>query len=398
VAVLHDFSKAGDARYPSSGVIMDASGALYGVTPTGGANKYGAVYKIAAPVPGHPQPAETILYSFAGGSDGFSPVGGLVMDKAGALYGTTESGGDHFGGTVFQLSPPPAGVTDWVKTTLHSFAGMGGSDPQAALILDKRGILYGTAFGGGSAGWGAVFALHPPKSGVTKWRNQVLYSFPSSTVGCPVAALTFSKDANSLYGTSLGCNTEGKGGAVFALKPPVGGESAWTESTLHDFSQDPNATAWAPHSTLVTDDAGALYGTTANQLGNLCETYGGTVFQLSPPLPGQTTWNLTIIHQFVGPPYNTDGQSPAAGLLRDAHGALYGTTCNGGSESQGTIYKLQPPAAGQSVWPETVLSLLYTGPIAPLAGLIPDQTGTRLITTSLYGGTDGLGTVFSVTP
>jgi uncharacterized repeat protein (TIGR03803 family) len=131
--VLHSFGGAGDAYNPEDPLTIDASGNLYSTTEFGGIADEGALFKVA------PKGKETILYSFTGGSDGALPRGGVIMDASGNLYGTTSSGGDSNLGTVFKLTPSGE------KPVLYSFGGgSDGTEPAAGLIMDDSGNLYGT--------------------------------------------------------------------------------------------------------------------------------------------------------------------------------------------------------------------------------------------------------------
>ena len=157
--VIHNFALGGDGLYPSSGVIFDAVGNLYGTTPLGGKGlNYGngVVYQLRPNADGIW--TETLLYEFSGGPDGAGPVGGLVSDSAGNLYGTTASGGLYNGGTVFELSPSVGG--GWKKRILHNFETKGGTGPQASMVF-FGGNFYGTTIGGGDHLSGTVFELTP---------------------------------------------------------------------------------------------------------------------------------------------------------------------------------------------------------------------------------------------
>lgn len=147
--VVHSFGE-GDGKQPYAGLIMDAQGNLYGTTDLGGAFGYGTVFKVT------PAGTETLLYTFTGGTDGGSPFAGLLLDARGNLYGTTYRGGLYNEGTVFEVS---ASGTEGV---LYSFTGgADGASPQAGLVMDAQGNLYGTASAGGSSGAGAVFEVTP---------------------------------------------------------------------------------------------------------------------------------------------------------------------------------------------------------------------------------------------
>ena len=207
--VLHNFTNNGtDGFFPTSGLIFDAAGNLYGTTFNGGAyNRFGTVFELS-PVPGGGW-TETVLHSFNNdGTDGWTPTAGLIFDAAGNLYGTTGSGGAYHGGTVFELSPMLGG--GWTETILHSFGnGTDGAGPGGgSLIFDAAGNLYGTTTLGGTfncpsdgGGCGTVFELTPTVGGA--WTETVLYNFRRGSDGhLPYAGLIFDATGN-LYGTTL---------------------------------------------------------------------------------------------------------------------------------------------------------------------------------------------------
>jgi uncharacterized repeat protein (TIGR03803 family) len=185
---LYSFGAQPDGNYPSANLVFDASGNLYGTTTQGGTNGAGTVFKMT---PNAGQWIKTILYSFChlqGCPDGSSPYSDLIIDAAGNLYGTTYNGGTYWqagsmtGGVVFKLTPQPDGT--WTETVLHNFGnGTDGILPQASLVSDKAGNLYGTTTGGGatspgcSQGCGTVFELSPGSN--SQWTEKVLYSFCS---------------------------------------------------------------------------------------------------------------------------------------------------------------------------------------------------------------------------
>jgi uncharacterized repeat protein (TIGR03803 family) len=184
-------------------------GNLYGTTTYGGSRNYGTVFELSPTSTGW---SETVLYSFCSQSncpDGSNPWAGLIMDGAGSLYGTTQFGGNRSWGTVFKLEPSSGG---WVETVLHNFCLFcgDGSIPQAPLVMDASGKLYGTTIQGGvnscsgSAGCGVVFELTPTNDG---WAESVIYRF-CSQANCsdgvfPQAGLLMD-GAGNLYGTSGG--------------------------------------------------------------------------------------------------------------------------------------------------------------------------------------------------
>jgi len=356
-SVLYSFTGGSDGEFPDAGLIKDAAGNVYGTTENGGANDLGTVFKIA------PDGTETVLYSFTG-SDGIYPEAGLIKDAAGNLYGTTLLGGQICDcGVVFRLAP------DGTETVLRSFGGTGdGRDPAAGLIKDKTGNLFGTTDFGGSAGEGTVFKLAPdgtetmlwsfggtgdgiyPEAGLIKdaagnlygttldggvndngivfkltprGAETVLHSFTGSDGSNPAAGL-IADAAGNLYGTTEfgGANN---GGVVFKVAPDG------TETVLHSFA-DNGSDGYYPMDGLIKDETGNLYGTTYSGGAK----HHGIVFKLAPD------GTETVLHAFSR---GRGGGRPTAGLIRDAAGNLYGTTSSGGvgpcNKGCGTVFKLQ---------------------------------------------------------
>ncbi len=267
--VLHSFTGSpSDGANPFAGLIAHAAGNLYGTTALGGASDDGTVFKLT------PSGTETVLYSFTGSpSDGAIPTAGLIADPAGNLFSTTHVGGASGDGTVFKLT------RSGTETVLHSFTGGGdGAVPIAGLIADAAGNLYGTTFtGGGSgcggSGCGTVFKL--TRSGT----ESVLHSFTGSFGdGAGPDAGLIADAAGNLYGTtefgggSIGCrSTIGNGcGTVFKLTP------SGTETVLYSFTGGGDGAE--PFAGLIADAAGNFYGTTS-QGG---ASNDGTVFKLTP--------------------------------------------------------------------------------------------------------------------
>jgi len=246
--VLYSFGFAPDGVNPMSSLIFDGSGNLYGTTFNGGAD-YGIVFELS---PGNDKWTETILYTFTGGSDGGAPLAGLVFDAAGNLYGTTERGGAYNSyGTVFELTP---GNGKWTESVLHSFGnGTDGRFPVAGVIFDAAGNLYGTTEIGGSHSAGLVFELTPGKN---TWEEKIIHTFGSGTDGVePEAGLTLDGQGN-LYGTTHGGGAHNYG-SVFELSPtPTGG---WTEAKLHSFRYESDGSQ--PAAGVTLDSLGNVYGT-----------------------------------------------------------------------------------------------------------------------------------------
>jgi uncharacterized repeat protein (TIGR03803 family) len=368
---------------PEGGLIFDASGNLYGTTGRGGAYGYGTVFKLAPNSNGTWN--ETLLHSFnKNGKDGYSPDASLIFDAAGSLYGVTSLGGSDDVGTVFELTPKAGG--GWAEKILHSFKANGedGNTPAASLVFDAAGNLYGTTLSGGADTWGTVFELAPMAGG--GWAEKILHHFNlnGKDGADPYAGLIFDA-AGSLYGTTIGGGTY-TGGTAFEVSPRAGG--GWTEKVLHSFNPNDEG-GFGPSAGLVFDSTGSLYGTT---LSGGAFKYG-TAFQLTPEAGGG--WAHKVLHNFGAT--QQDGRYPYASLIFDAAGDLYGTTSQGGSQDAGMAFELKPGADGS--WGEKVLVGFEMKDNAggDPSGLIFDTAGNLYGTTS-SGGSDGGGTAFELTP
>jgi uncharacterized repeat protein (TIGR03803 family) len=258
-SVLHVFKGGEDGETPYPGLVRDTSGNLYGVTTFGGTNGGGILFKVT------PAGKETILHSFPSSQqDGQEPMGGLVMDKEGNLYGTTTSGGFQFG-TVFKID------SSGLETILYTFTGESdGEFPEATLIMDDAGTLYGTTSLGGSSssgGCGTVFQLE--KGG----NFRTLHTFQGAPDGChPLAGLVRDGDGN-LFGTTRQgglLNCESGCGTIFKVS------KSGKETVLHRFAGGDGG--WFPYAGLLSDSSGNLYGTTLG--GGYYNK--GTVFKLTP--------------------------------------------------------------------------------------------------------------------
>jgi uncharacterized repeat protein (TIGR03803 family) len=209
--VLHRFGRGEDGGQPTNGVTFDRSANFYGITNLGGAYNNGAVFEVA-----HSGGfwTETLIYSFTGGDDGGTPVAGVTFDDAGNLYGTTSFGGLYGSGVVYGLSPS---VSGWSETVLYNFQGLSdGEFPVGGVIVDHTGNLYGSTFLGGDNGGGTVYQLSPSGGG---WTLTTLYSF--STYYGPYNKLTLDAHGN-LYGAANGAGANGLG-SVFKLAPGISG-------------------------------------------------------------------------------------------------------------------------------------------------------------------------------
>jgi hypothetical protein len=353
---------------------------------------------------GHAATKETVLYDFTGSTSAGYPVSGLTLSPTGVLYGTSYGGGSAGLGTVFSLTPPKAPATVWTFAVLHSFAGTSGGNPAAKLALDSKGILYGTLSSGGSENDGAVFKLTPPAAGHTGWTESILYNF-NSLHGYDAVAPVILDSSGALYGTTEQGGTRqplvGHSGVVFKLTPPAAGHTVWQETNLYNFAGDQNG--GSPVAGLFRDKAGALYGTT--QLGGVGF---GTVFKLTPPTKGHTAWGFQTLHQFKG---GADGAEPVAGVVVDAKGVVYGSTSDqfgslvGGNPGNGTIFKLTPPAPGKITWTKSLVHRFSGGTDGglPVSDVVMDAAGALYGTTETGGfignggNSNGNGVVFKLT-
>jgi uncharacterized repeat protein (TIGR03803 family) len=306
-----------------SGVIRDKSGNLYATTAFGGANGCGTVYELS---PSGSSWSHNILYSFpaapsgSGNDNNCTPLYGVVMDKAGNLYGTTsygavsDTGGPTgHGGAVFELSP--AGNT-WTEKLLYTYPY--GSD--SGVLLDTEGNLF--AIGANSADYPYLFELSLKSSG--GWTPRVIYRFDDLAQGWSPTATPVADSSGNLYGTTSAGGPYPHAGVVYEV---VKGQGSWTYKDLFNF--DGTAGGETPFGGVVVGPNGTIYGTT--QYGGA--NSDGIVFALVPNAGGYKE----TVFSFNG----VDGNAPMAGVtLYD--GNIYGTTSAGGNESSGVVFELVP--------------------------------------------------------
>jgi len=430
--VLHSFTGKADGGRPSSGVILDSDGNLYGTTEIGGAAGAGVIYKL------DPAGQETVLYSFPSGPAGDQPQPGVVRDQAGNLYGTIPYTGTAPAGVVYKLD------TSGNYTALYSFTGgADGNRPEASVIPDPAGNLYGTTFAGGASNGGAVYKLS------ATGQETVLYSFPNGQSGTfPWAGLA--GDNGNLYGTATSGGAVNDSGVVYKM------DAAGRYTVLHSFTGADGAYP----SAVIPDSAGNLYGTTkfggattGSCTGSTAPNGCGVVYKLDAAGPETVLYSFslgadgavpngvvrdpagnfygttffggitggscagianpsgcgvvfkldadgqeTVLYAFTG---GTDGGYSRAGVIRDSDGNLYGTTGGGGTDNWGVVFKVD--AAGN-------YKVLYNfrgeadGGL-PIAGVIRDSAG-NLYGTTIYGGIDnscggypyGCGVVYKLDP
>jgi len=375
-SVFYNFSFT-DGSGPNGGLILDSAGNFYGTTQFGGPSNRGVIFELS------PTGQQTILYSFTGVADGGIPIGRLIRDGKGNLYGITSSGGDPTCscGTVFEL------MKNGTLQTLHAF--LGGTDGaqnqgQAELgLVMIKGNLYGSAsFGGvpgcdGSLGCGILFKVTPAGD------ETVLYRFTGKADGAFPQDL-INDEAGNIYGATGGSYSPGNGGTLFKL------DTTGALTTLYTFPEGAKGTS--PRWRLLRTANGTFYGTTqfggntancaigtvgcgvtfsvnaqgveqvlhtfgeqagdgeepsagllnADGVGYGTTFYGGTVNSTCTFGCGVVTretagGKYSVIYRFTG---GADGFNPSGGLAQDSSGSIYGATLNGGGSGNGVIYKI----------------------------------------------------------
>ena len=386
---------------PTSNLTLDSTGNIYGTTYDGGPLFQGNVFELTK---SNGVWNETVLYTFCSlpnCADGAQPHSSLTLDSAGNLYGTTSDGGirnsncnNGLGGCglVFELSPNSDGT--WTETVLYNFTGSSdGQYPEAGLVFDSTGNLYGTAaYTSGSGGNpGVVFELSPTSGGT--WNETVLYTFPGGASGrIPSTNLVFDK-AGNLYGTTTTggdqsgfCSDYGGCGVVFALTPTQSGP--WQETVLHAFTGGADG-AFPGSGQITFNKSGSLLGTASAGGNASCPKLGcGVAYELTP---GSNGWTENALYSFNG---GADGESPVGNLTPGPNGDLYGVTNLGGANGkEGVVFELVPNHSGG--WTQQSLSLGGKLGRTPYAGLTFGTPGEVYGTTS-EGGSGGGGTVFEL--
>lgn len=440
-----------DGDAPASNLLSDGAGNFYGSTHWGGTNDSGTVFELTPDSLGGYN--ETVLYSFCslpGCTDGNDPSSNLIFDGAGNLYGTACSGGangqgvalvcgngSNGYGVVFELSPEPGGGCPngtnagnaWCETVLYSFlASPDGAEPTSELNWDSYGNLYGTTYGGGN-GMGTVYELSPSAKG--SWSESVIYRFcsqPNCADGAYPNGMVQTENGD-FYGT-----TENGGayasGTVFELSPQSAGGCTggsysgndWCESILQSFAGHPEDGSY-PSAAAVLDNTGNVYGTTGHGGIGTCNSEGGcgTVWQLTPVAAGG--YAEEILHTFHSGPETLQccypiriPHYPLAGLVLDSSGNIYGATTYGGNTSYciengggayqgcGTLFELERLPGKKVAYKFKLLWVFnWANGANPTTSLIVD--GGNLYGTTYNGGTgdscpysDGCGVAFELSP
>jgi len=372
--ILHEFGKGSDGSGPWGSLVFDAEGNAYGTTINGGTYNFGTVFELSPRPDGHW--AETILHDFDGKDDGYMPVAGLAVDASGSLYGTATT-------TTFELSP---GSDGWSLTVLQNEGG------PFNLILDQAGNLYGP-LGLGQYGGGAISELVKDEG----WTKEWLYSFCAKNNrqhycmdgDSPFAGVTWGPDG-SLYGTTVegGDSPYGGnwgGGVAFQLIPQQDG--TWKETVLHSFPAF-KGDGSKPYEGVVLDKAGNVYGATYQGGSSLgC----GVIFKLAPQ--GNGKWKETILYDF---PKLSQG-CIANTLAFDAQGNLWGTAQSGGASDNGVVFELTPQQSGKWKY-QVVHDFDWKDGSLPAAAVVFDEKGNLYGTTIAGGAPNYGGVVFEITP
>jgi uncharacterized repeat protein (TIGR03803 family) len=278
--VVYSFGASGDGSFPYLGsLVFDSAGNMYGTTIQGGTFNQGTVFELSRSGGGNW--TEKVLYSFAGGSDGSAPASGITFDAAGNIYGTTDGGGNSGCGssgcgTVYKLTPSGS---DWTETVLYKFSGAtDGYFPVGGVIFDQSGNMYGSAAQGGPNLGGTLFELSPNGG---RWIFSLLYAIPQGIFGPggPTGNLVLDS-SGALLGTTIEDGANGAGN-IFKLTHQGG---TWTYTDLHDFTPFDDQDGVEPIGTPIIDAAGNLYGTTSAGGSQDCgfEIQCGTVWKLTP--------------------------------------------------------------------------------------------------------------------
>jgi hypothetical protein len=381
--VLYAFTGHQSSSQPIGGVTLDGRGDIYGTTAWGGPYAPGTLFELK-------RNGSDFVYSdihnFGLGSDGNFPWDAPTFGPNGTLYGSANGGGLLGHGTVFNAQPPASFCRSvscpWLETTLYNFTREGdGANPQAGIIFDERGNIYGTNVNGGS-GWGVVFEMTPSGG---RWDYQVLYTFTGGQDGGNPASLLLFDSAGNIYGTapvggSPGCGGFGCG-TVYELSPSPSG---WTERTLYSFHGGTDGSN--PMAGLIADEAGNLYGVTPA----INNQSGGSVFELTP---SGGNWTFHLLYDLPG-----QGLGPQENLVRDSAGNLYGSSWGNGLYNNGVVFELSSTSNG---WVYTDLHDFTGGTDGEFAigNLAIDAAGHLYGTTYEGGSPDcACGVVYEVTP
>ncbi len=398
-STLYNFTGGADGGFPYAGVTLDPRGNLYGIATLGGNTSCyyggesgcGTVFKLS-----HVGGSWTfgLLYSFAGGDDGWQPYAAVTIGPDGTLYGTTYLGGgtgcqQEGCGTVFQLRPGAnfcrSVLCPWTETQIYQFTnGLDGGNPLAGVTFDANGNMYGTTIRAeNNQDFGSVYELSPSSHG---WILTALYDFSDfDQAGSPQGGVLFDQHGN-LWGTTylggaddcLDPQEPEPCGVLFELTPSGSG---WNYRTAYEFEA---SVGGGPTGTLINDQSGNLYGTLDENGAN----GNGGVYQFN------LSSGVRMLYGVSGNPEANYG--PQGGVVMDQAGNLYGVDPYNGAYNEGFVFKLSPSNGG---WTSTDLHDFTGGNdgAAPYCTLVVDANG-NIYGTTAYGGTHNRGTVFEITP
>jgi len=401
ITTLHNFSGTADGANPYGSLIQATDGNLYGMTSSGGAAGYGTIFKITT------SGAFTLLYSFAGGTDGRTPDGSLVQATDGNLYGMTQYGGGSNDGVIFKCT------TSGTETVIATFTGTNGQYPNGSLIQATDGNFYGMTYEGGT-GAGNIFKCTTagvlsdlvdfngtdgqyPYGSLMQATDGNLYGmteeggssglgtiFKCTTTGTLTTIVNFSGTANgsypqgdvmqatdgNLYGLTAGGGLSGDG-VLFKCT------TSGTISTISSFTGALNG--YSPYGSVIQATDGNLYGMT--EYGGL--TNGGLIFRSKLTGPVKIIYNFGITS--IG--YNPDGS-----LIQGIDGNMYGMTSHGGSMDLGTIFEYNSVTGAVT----TLVNFNGANGQYPYGSLIQAMDG-NLYGMTYQGGTNDSGTIFKCT-
>jgi len=378
--VIYSFAGGQDGEYLDTDLVMDSAGNIYGTSVQGGDFGSGTVFQLSPSGSGW---THTVLYSFRGGRDGGEPYKGVTLDAQGNLYGTavTGGGGSCEGGCGVAFKLTHSGGS-WTQSVIHYFSGGNdGSGPGSGLTFDQHGNLYGMTPTGGAYGLGVVYQLRPQTNG--GWRLNVVHAFTGGDDGSSGSAGRLILDrAGNLYGVTTVGGANGDG-VAFEITRSLNG---WTLLPLYAFKDQPDGAL--PYGGLIFDRAGDLYGTT--YYAGVYDV--GTVYKLTH---ANGSWRETVLYSFKG---GTDGSSPISTLVSDPAGNLYGTTSDGGTGCAcGVIFKLARGVNGSWIESVPYRFPGAPNAGFSYNGMVADSAGNFYGATT-HGGPANDGTIYKFTP
>jgi T5SS/PEP-CTERM-associated repeat protein len=373
-----------DGSAPKYGLIADATGDLFGTTAGGGTNNDGTVFEITYSATTGYASSPTVLASF-NLADGYAPEGSLIADANGDLFGTTVQGGTNGWGTVFEIANTASGYAS-TPIVLTSFGT--GANPRGSLIADANGDLFGTTTFDGTYSAGTVFEIAKTATGYASTPT-VLVNFNSLDGKAPQAGL-LADAAGDLFGTT---DEGGTGyGTAFEITKTANGYSS-TPTILAFFS----AATFGQFGGLIADANGDLFGTSASggayaggAVYEIAKTTTG--YNMTPIV--LASFNGPVAHS--GPELNTDGSYPNGSLIMDANGDLFGTTRYGGPTGQGVVFEIVKTGTGYDSTPTDLVTFNGSNGQIPAGNLLA-VAGGNLVGLTEEGGAANDGTFFELT-